>query len=82
MATAFMGYKNNSPKSYNYKLSSLNNLKSLNNNEINNKLMYNNKLFKFNHNQIRYKSYYVNIDQDETKPEEIFNKLGIKVNDY
>lgn len=77
MATAFMGYTNNSPKSI------------YNNNNNNYPLgQYNwprlkNNLYKSNMlNQKRYISYYVNPKEDNTKPEEIFNKLGIKVEDY
>lgn len=76
MATGFMGYKkNSSPNSCNY---------GFRKNKFNNKLNsnYNNKLFKFNYNQIRLKSYYVSVDRDETDPIEIFDKLGIRVENY
>ena len=42
--------------------------------------IYNNK--KYNINQKRYISYYVNTKQDETKPEEIFKELNINIEDY
>lgn len=67
MATAFMGYTNkNSPKSY---------LNKNNFIKINNKLIY-------NLNQKRYKSYYINKDQDVTEPKEIFKQLNISLEDY
>lgn len=69
IATAFMGYENNSPKSL-YKTNPLN----LNYN-------YNNKNIKFI-NQKRYISTNIKTKQDNTQPEEIFKELNIDIKDY
>jgi hypothetical protein len=48
-----------------------------------NRLLNKNNIYKANIlNQKRDISYYVNPKQDNTKPEDILNKLGIKVKDY
>lgn len=72
IATAFMGYTNNSPKSI-YKISNPYYYKINNNNNNNKKYIFNQK---------RFISYYVNTKQDETNPEEIFKELSINVEDY
>ena len=67
IATAFMGYTNNSPK-------------SIYNNNLRHQKSGGYKKYIFN--QKRFISYYVNPKQDETNPEEIFKELSINVEDY
>lgn len=71
IATAFMGYKNNSPKSF-YCQYNWDNYKQ---NRIPNKFI-NLKYHK------RYYSINVKSNQDLTKPEDIFNEIGVKVEHY
>lgn len=101
IATAFMGYANNSPKSiYNNKnsqegdfypqqagnknySSSFMIINNIQRKGVYNRLLNKNNIYKANIlNQKRDISYYVNPKQDNTKPEDILNKLGIKVKDY
>lgn len=101
IATAFMGYTKNSPKSiYNNKNTQegdfypqqagnknySNSFMIINNIQrkgVYNRLLNKNNIYKASIlNQKRDISYYVNPKQDNTKPEDIFNKLGIKVKDY
>jgi len=77
MATAFMGYKNNSPKSYYYINYPLEIERSSRQGSL-----YNGSKGIFNISQKRDIHYYINPKQDITKPEEIFNSLNINLENY
>ena len=72
IATAFMGYLNNSPKSFNlYKT-----------NNTPRTYIVSSGIYNNNYNIISKRYYHINPHRDITSPKEIFNDMGIDIKDY